>query len=89
MLQLYVNEVILAPLLVFLWGPYFAGISDPRSWTPYPDAVTLDFMRIVLVTGFFAIGVELPRGYLVEPTKSLIKMVVLTMAIVRVIVPGE
>ena len=45
-------------------------------------------MRVVLATGLFAIGVELPKGYMVDHAKSLIAMVVPTMAIGWVIVAG-
>jgi len=69
-------------------GPYFAGIFDPRSWGNKSDAITLEVMRIVLATGLFAIGVELPKSYLAKHAKSLLAMVVPTMAIGWVIVAG-
>ncbi|KAJ3502864.1 hypothetical protein NMY22_g18440 [Coprinellus aureogranulatus] len=45
-------------------------------------------MRIVLATGLFAIGVELPKAYMALHAKSLLAMVVPTMAIGWVIVAG-
>jgi NhaP-type Na+/H+ or K+/H+ antiporter len=69
-------------------GPYFAGIFDPRSWSNESDAITLEVMRVVLATGLFAIGVELPKSYLAKHAKSLLAMVIPTMAIGWVIVAG-
>jgi len=69
-------------------GPYFAGIFDPRSWGNGSDAITLEVMRVVLATGLFAIGVELPKSYLAKHAKSLLAMVIPTMAIGWVIVAG-
>jgi NhaP-type Na+/H+ or K+/H+ antiporter len=45
-------------------------------------------MRIVLATGLFAIGVELPNSYMARHAKSLLAMVVPTMAIGWIIVAG-
>lgn len=69
-------------------GPYCAGIFDPRSWGPHEHEITLEVMRIVLATGLFAIGVELPKAYLREHMKSLAIMVVPTMAFGWLIVAG-
>ena len=69
-------------------GPYFAGVFDPRSWGSDSDEITLEVMRIVLATGLFAIGVELPKSYMAQHAKSLLALVVPTMAIGWVIVAG-
>ena len=45
-------------------------------------------MRIVLATGLFAIGVELPNAYMARHAKSLLAMIIPTMAIGWVIVAG-
>jgi NhaP-type Na+/H+ or K+/H+ antiporter len=45
-------------------------------------------MRIVLATGLFAIGVELPNSYMARHAKSLLAMVIPTMAIGWIIVAG-
>lgn len=65
--------------LTFLFlGPYGAGIFDPRSWgsdTTTEDTVneiTLEFTRVVLAIGVFAIGVELPKAYMKRHWKSLL-----------------
>ena len=63
-----------------LIGPHVANAFDPRSWVSDSNAVTLEIMRIVLATGLFAIGVELPKAYLKEHLRSLLIMVVPTMA---------
>lgn len=45
-------------------------------------------MRIVLATGLFAVGVELPCAYMKDHAKSLLIMVVPTMAFGWVVVSG-
>jgi NhaP-type Na+/H+ or K+/H+ antiporter len=87
-LQLYVNEVVLGTAFGIFMGPHFAGIFDPRSWGAHSNAITLEVMRIVLATGLFAIGVELPKSYMAKHAKSLLAMVIPTMAIGWVIVAG-
>lgn len=65
-------------------GPHIANIFNPRSWVHPPfnvDNITLEVMRITLTTGLFAIGVELPHSYMYDHAKSLLIMIVPTMAI--------
>ena len=70
-------------------GPHCAGIFDPRAWGEDTNFITLEVMRIVLATGLFAIGVELPQSYLAEHAKGLFVMVVPTMAFGWGIVAGK
>ena len=74
------NEVALGTGFGVLLGPHVFGIFDPRSWTGVTDVLTREIMRVVLATGLFAIGVELPKRYMAEHAKSLLIMVVPTMA---------
>ena len=69
-------------------GPHCANIFDPRSWNADSSKVTLEVMRIVLATGLFAIGVELPQSYMADHAKGLLVMVVPTMAFGWIIVAG-
>ena len=82
------NEVVLGTLFGILMGPHCAGVFNPRAWGVHSDAITIEITRIVLATGLFAIGVELPKSYMAKHAKSLLKMVVPTMAIGWVIVAG-
>lgn len=56
-------------------GPYGANIFDPREWGGggeiMTDTITLEFTRVVLAIGVFAIGVELPKAYMRRHWKSL------------------
>ena len=74
------NEVALGTTFGILLGPHVLGIFNPRSWTGVTDILTREIMRIVLATGLFAIGVELPTRYMADHAKSLTIMVVPTMA---------
>lgn len=69
-------------------GPHVFNVFDPRAWTKDNNAITLEVMRVVLATGLFAIGVELPQSYMARHAKGLIVMVVPTMAFGWVVVAG-
>jgi sodium/hydrogen antiporter len=69
-------------------GPQVADVFDPRSWGNDTNAITLEVMRIVLATGLFAIGIELPRNYMAIHAKGLLVMVVPTMAFGWIVVAG-
>jgi NhaP-type Na+/H+ or K+/H+ antiporter len=86
--QLYINEVVLGTLFGIIVGPYVADIFNPRSWSKYEHETTLEVMRVVLATGLFAIGVELPKAYLQEHSRGLLVMVVPTMAFGWLVVGG-
>ncbi|EIM81253.1 uncharacterized protein STEHIDRAFT_134870 [Stereum hirsutum FP-91666 SS1] len=79
--KLYINEVVLGTGLGVLMGPHCANVFDPRSWSDDSDAITLEVMRVVLAVGLFAIGVELPQSYMYQHAKSLLIVVVPTMAL--------
>jgi NhaP-type Na+/H+ or K+/H+ antiporter len=70
-------------------GPLCADIFDPRSWSDANNRVTLEVMRVVLATGLFAIGADLPKGYMYKHAKGLVVMVVPTMTVGWFIVAGQ
>ncbi|KAL1945685.1 hypothetical protein VTO73DRAFT_1687 [Trametes versicolor] len=78
--KLYINEVVLGTACGVIFGPYCANVFDPRSWGADSNVITLEVMRITLAAGLFAIGVELPQSYLADNARSLMVMVVPTMA---------
>ncbi|KAE9406976.1 hypothetical protein BT96DRAFT_1014388 [Gymnopus androsaceus JB14] len=72
--KLYIGEACWAFLFGIIIGPYGANIFDPRSWgnsDEVTDTITLEFCRVVLAIGVFAIGVELPKAYMARHWKSL------------------
>ncbi|RDB16672.1 putative Na(+)/H(+) antiporter C3A11.09 [Hypsizygus marmoreus] len=86
--RLYINEVVLGTAFGVIVGPHVANAFDPRTWGTSTNFITLEIMRIVLAVGLFAIGVELPRSYMAKHAKSLLTMVVPTMAIGWAVVAG-
>ncbi|KAL1741428.1 Sodium/hydrogen exchanger family-domain-containing protein [Schizophyllum fasciatum] len=72
---LYIGEANWAFLFGIIIGPYGAGIFDPRAWAggneETTNAITLEFTRVVLAIGVFAIGVELPKAYMARHWKSI------------------
>ncbi|KAF9220867.1 hypothetical protein BS17DRAFT_286688 [Gyrodon lividus] len=74
--KLYIGEACWAFLFGVIIGPYGAGIFDPRGWAnnneQVTNIITLEFTRVVLAIGVFAIGVELPKAYVARHWKSLL-----------------
>jgi len=76
------------PNLIHPPGPYGANIFDPHSWgnRSNPEEINLiilEFTRVVLAVGVFAIGVELPKAYMLKHWKSLFFLLVPVMTWVR------
>jgi sodium/hydrogen antiporter len=70
-------------------GPYVANAFNPRGWGGDENRITMETMRVVLATGLFAIGVELPQSYVAEHVRGLIIMVVPTMAFGWLVIGGK
>ncbi|KAF9244913.1 Sodium/hydrogen exchanger family-domain-containing protein [Melanogaster broomeanus] len=87
--KMYINEVVLGTGFGVIIGPYMANVFDPRSWGSEENRITLEVMRVVLATGLFAVGVELPCAYMKDHAKSLLVMVVPTMAFGWLIVSSK
>ncbi|KAJ8523209.1 hypothetical protein ONZ45_g346 [Pleurotus djamor] len=86
--KLYISEVVLGTGFGILMGPFVINAFDPRSWGNVSNALTLEVMRIVLGIGLFAIGIELPKTYMLDHVKGLSVMVIPTMAFGWVTVAG-
>ncbi|EIN12795.1 hypothetical protein PUNSTDRAFT_60619, partial [Punctularia strigosozonata HHB-11173 SS5] len=78
--KLYIGEACWAFLFGVIIGPYGANIFNPRRWGNGNDdvvnTITLEFTRVVLAIGVFAIGVELPKAYMQKHWKSLMYLLV-------------
>lgn len=70
-------------------GPHGANIFNPRGWgngdQHVNNEITLEFTRVVLAIGVFAIGVELPKAYMAKHWKSLLILLGPVMTWVRVL----
>jgi NhaP-type Na+/H+ or K+/H+ antiporter len=68
-------------------GPHCANIFNPRGWgggdEEITNTITLEFTRVVLAIGVFAIGVELPKAYMARHWKSILFLLVPVMSWVR------
>ncbi|KAI9509473.1 Sodium/hydrogen exchanger family-domain-containing protein [Russula earlei] len=82
--KLYIGEACWAFLFGVIIGPYGANIFDPHSWgnstAESANHITLEFTRIVIAIGVFAVGVELPKKYMYRHWKSLFFLLVPVMA---------
>ncbi|QRV86568.1 Sodium/hydrogen exchanger family [Ceratobasidium sp. AG-Ba] len=75
----YIGEAVIATVFGIIIGPYVAGIFDPRGWANSHEVVneiTLEVTRVVLAIGVFAIGVELPKQYMLKHWRSLFFLLV-------------
>ncbi|KAF8812044.1 hypothetical protein BYT27DRAFT_7183207 [Phlegmacium glaucopus] len=83
--KLYIGEAIWAFIFGIIIGPYGANIFNPRTLghASNPEEpsnlILIEFTRVVLAIGVFAIGVELPKAYMVKHWKSLFFLLVPTM----------
>ncbi|CAH7683973.1 Sodium/hydrogen exchanger family-domain-containing protein [Phakopsora pachyrhizi] len=71
--RLYIGEAILAVAFGIILGPYVSGVFDPRSWNEGVgfDDMTLEVTRVVIALSVFAVGVELPKAYILRHWLSL------------------
>ncbi|KAL9931627.1 hypothetical protein V8E36_009413 [Tilletia maclaganii] len=103
--KLYLGEAPLAALFGIIVGPAVIGIFDPSHWasntTRAPggmvtNEITLEIMRVTIALSVFAVGVELPRKYLLRHWKSILFLLgpvmvwgwLVTGALIYVIIPG-
>ncbi|KDR83246.1 hypothetical protein GALMADRAFT_134731 [Galerina marginata CBS 339.88] len=101
--RLYIGEAIWAFIFGIIIGPYCADIFNPRAWASststseqVTNTITLEFTRIVLAIGVFAIGVELPKAYMKKHWRSLFFLLVPVMtwgwfvsaALIYALIPG-
>ncbi|KTW27986.1 sodium/hydrogen antiporter [Pneumocystis carinii B80] len=93
--RLYIGEAMVATIVGIVFGPCFINIFDPGSWGNI-DYNTLELSRIVLIVQVFAVGVELPKGYILKHWKSLVMLLcpvmifgwIITSVIVYLLVPN-
>ncbi|CCJ28624.1 unnamed protein product [Pneumocystis jirovecii] len=71
--KLYIGEAMVATVIGIIFGPYSINIFDPGSWGNV-DYNTLELSRIVLIVQVFAVGVELPKGYVLKHWRSLVML---------------
>lgn len=92
--QLYIGEAIWAFIFGVIIGPYCADIFNPRAFSSSTNQadieqttnlITLEFTRVVLAIGVFAIGVELPKAYMRKHWRSLFFLLVPVMTWVSLV----
>ncbi|GAA5912630.1 uncharacterized protein JCM6883_005334 [Sporobolomyces salmoneus] len=71
--RMYIGEAIIATCFGIAFSSYGAGIFAPRTWAAghHADEITLELTRIVIALSVFAVGVELPKAYVLRHWKSL------------------
>ncbi|KAG0144421.1 hypothetical protein CROQUDRAFT_659971 [Cronartium quercuum f. sp. fusiforme G11] len=75
--KLYAGEAIIALIIGIILGPQVTGLFDPRSWGGGSNfnELTLELTRIVIALSVFAVGVELPKAYILKHWKSLLILI--------------
>ncbi|CBQ71014.1 related to Na+/H+ antiporter AnNHA1 [Sporisorium reilianum SRZ2] len=78
--RLYLGEAPIAAAFGIIVGPIAINLFNPAKWgnedgvTPggvRTDEITLEIMRVTIALSVFAIGVELPKKYLLRHWKSI------------------
>ncbi|GAA5888311.1 hypothetical protein JCM16303_004202 [Sporobolomyces ruberrimus] len=71
--RMYIGEAIIATCFGIAFASYGAGIFAPRTWASghHADEITLELTRIVIALSVFAVGVELPKAYVLRHWRSL------------------
>ena len=78
--RLYLGEAPIAAAFGIIVGPVAIGVFNPAKWagesgeTPggnITDEITLEIMRVTIALSVFAVGVELPKKYLLRHWKSI------------------
>ncbi|ETS60802.1 hypothetical protein PaG_04714 [Moesziomyces aphidis] len=78
--RLYLGEAPIAAAFGIIVGPVAIGLFNPAGWGnedgvtpggPTTDDITLEIMRVTIALSVFAIGVELPKKYLLRHWKSI------------------
>ena len=67
---LHLSEPPLATLIGIAFGPKGAGLLDPIDWG-WQDNTTQEATRVIVGIQVFAVGIELPRGYLGRHWRSV------------------
>lgn len=103
--KLYLGEAPIAALFGIIVGPAALNLFNPSSWagneTRAPgghitDEITLEIMRVTIALSVFAVGVELPKKYLLRHWRSILLLLgpvmlwgwIVTAAFIRALVPG-
>lgn len=103
--KLYLGEAPIAAVFGIIVGPAALNLFDPSNWggnhTRAPgghvtNEITLEIMRVTIALSVFAVGVELPKKYLLRHWRSIIMLLgpvmlwgwIITAAFIRALVPG-
>ncbi|KAK0553528.1 hypothetical protein OC845_001201 [Tilletia horrida] len=103
--KLYLGEAPLAAIFGIIVGPAAINLFDPSHWaentTRAPggmitNEITLEVMRVTIALSVFAVGVELPRKYLLRHWKSIMFLLgpvmvwgwLVTAAFIYLLIPG-
>ncbi|KAK9456841.1 Sodium/hydrogen exchanger family-domain-containing protein [Dipodascopsis uninucleata] len=77
--KLYIGEATVATIVGIIFGPHALKLFDPSTWGNV-DYITLEVSRIVLIVQIFAVGVELPKKYMLRHWLSVFYLLVPVMA---------
>jgi len=96
--KLFAGEAIIACCVGIAFGPYGAAIFTPSTWANgmHTDEITLEITRVVIALSVFAVGVELPRAYVLKHWRSLIVLLgpvmlfgwIISAAFIYLFIPG-
>lgn len=103
--KLYLGEAPIAAIFGIIVGPVAINLFNPSGWAnshePAPgghitDEITLEIMRVTIALSVFAVGVELPKKYLLRHWRSIALLLgpvmvwgwLITAAFMYALIPG-
>lgn len=103
--KLYLGEAPLAAIFGIIVGPAALGLFNPQDWggrdTEPPgghitNEISLEIFRVTIALSVFAVGVELPKKYLLRHWRSIVFLLgpvmvygwLLTAAFMYALIPG-
>lgn len=103
--RLYLGEAPIAALFGIIVGPAALNLFNPSGWAGsderapgghVTDQITLEIMRVTIALSVFAVGVELPKKYLLRHWRSIAMLLgpvmlygwLVTAGFVLLLVPG-
>lgn len=73
--QLYVGEASVAVIFGVIIGPHCLNWFSPTTWGN-TDNITLEVSRIILIVDIFAVGLQLPKKYVLRHWFSLLMVLI-------------
>ncbi|KAI8049696.1 Sodium/hydrogen exchanger family-domain-containing protein [Syncephalis plumigaleata] len=84
---LYLSEALVATIFGIIMGPAVSGLINVDQWGDV-DLITREYSRIVIAISVVAVGISLPKAYLVKKWRSLATLLLPVMLVMWLVSAG-